>query len=69
VTDKVKKSKKGRLTLIRGGGDQNIEREYGPQFFTLPEGSIGEHVLVPVFENGKILKEYTFTEVRKNSEM
>lgn len=68
VTDKVKKSKKGRLTLIRGGGDERTELENGPQYFTLPEGSAGEQVLVPVFENGKILKEYTFAEVRSNSE-
>lgn len=59
VTDKVKKSKKGRLTLIKDDTD----------FYTLPEKSLGERVLVPVFENGKILKEYTFTEVRKNSEV
>jgi nicotinamide phosphoribosyltransferase len=59
ITDKVKKSKKGRMTLIKDG----------TEYYTLPEKSAGERALIPVFENGKILKEYTFTEVRKNSEV
>lgn len=62
ITDKVKKSKKGRLTLIKTSGDE---------YKTIREPAVlaaAECVLVPVFENGKILKEYTFTEVRNNSE-
>ena len=67
ITDTVKKSKKGRLVLWRN-------RETN-EYITAPEHLNGfkfdkdfEEVLVPVFENGKILKEYTFTEVRANSE-
>lgn len=64
VTDKVKKSKKGRLALIKTGEDEyQTIREYRPAVMTA-----AELVLVPVFESGKILKEYTFTEVRNNSE-
>lgn len=62
VTDKVKKSKRGRLTLIKTSGDE---------YKTIREPvalAAAECMLVPVFENGKILKEYTFTEVRANSE-
>jgi nicotinamide phosphoribosyltransferase len=64
ITDKVKKSKKGRLMLYK-----NLPRN---EYFTELEGEaipgLVEEVLVPVFENGKILKEYTFAEVRANSE-
>lgn len=62
ITDKVKKSKKGRLMLWK---DDN------GQYFTDHDNCVfldAERALVPVFENGKILKEYTFSEVRKNSE-
>jgi nicotinamide phosphoribosyltransferase len=62
VTDKVKKSKKGRLTLIKTSGDE-IKTIREPAAL-----AAAECMLVPVFENGKILKEYTFAEVRANSE-
>jgi nicotinamide phosphoribosyltransferase len=57
ITDKGKRSKAGRLDLVF--------REH--QFQTV-EGQQRDSVLVPVFENGKILKEYTLDEVRKTSE-
>jgi nicotinamide phosphoribosyltransferase len=64
VTDKVKKSKKGRLTLYKNKetGEYTTGREAhgAEQFYDI--------ALVPVFENGKILREYSFTEVRANSE-
>lgn len=62
ITDSVKKSKKGRLTLIRdeATGEYKTVREGYNQFTGIPQ-------LVPVFDSGKILKEYTFTEVRANS--
>lgn len=62
ITDKVKKSKKGRLTLVKYDAGYITVRENDPRvtFF--------ENVLIPVYENGKILREYTFAEVRANSE-
>lgn len=60
VTDSGKRSKKGRLDLVRraiGGG--TYETQQGDNVF----GS----VLRTVFENGKVLKEYTLDEVRKNA--
>jgi nicotinamide phosphoribosyltransferase len=57
ITDKGKVSKKGRVTLF-----QNNDGKYysGVEDWMTP-------VLIPVFENGKILKSYTFEEVRKNA--
>ena len=57
--DKSKVSKKGKLALIKNAdGD----------FATVPEGTPGD-LLVTVFENGKLIKFYTFDEVRKNAEL
>lgn len=53
VTDQGKRSKKGRLALVEDGGAFSTVR--GPHH--------GDQ-LVPVFENGKILKTYTLDEVR-----
>ena len=64
VTDNVKHSKKGRLMLYR-------DRETG-ELFTGVEAHGAETkydlMLETVFLNGKIVKEYTFAEVRTNSE-
>jgi nicotinamide phosphoribosyltransferase len=52
-----KASKKGRLGLYNG--------ENG--FITLREGMPNrEDLLIPVFENGELLKEFTFKEIRGN---
>jgi len=60
VTDHGKKSKKGRIELIRENGKlKTVSRE---------EAEGREKVLRPVFENGKLLKDWTFAEVRANSE-
>lgn len=59
VTDNVKKSKKGRLKLALIRDDQVI---------TLPENGTGTDLLELVYENGELKKEYTFAEVRKNTE-
>ncbi len=56
VTDAGKRSKSGRLSLLRSG-----------IFFTTVDGVKEDDALVPVFENGAILKNYTLAEVRKNS--
>lgn len=69
ITDTVKKSKAGRLDLIR--------TSYGPRLETvaIPTDNNGVAVctalsnsaLETVFENGVITKEYTLEEVRKNA--
>lgn len=60
VTDSGKRSKRGRITLVRD--DFNGYR-------TVRESEVGDQVEVmnTVFENGKILKTYTFDEIRENS--
>lgn len=59
VTDTDKHSKKGRLMLYRDASGE---------LYTGVEGQNDEQMLQTVFENGKIVKEYTFSEVRANSE-
>uniref|UniRef100_A0A671T3Y6 Nicotinamide phosphoribosyltransferase n=1 Tax=Sinocyclocheilus anshuiensis TaxID=1608454 RepID=A0A671T3Y6_9TELE len=65
VADPNKRSKKGRLSLHRTpSGD----------FVTLEEGKgdleeYGEDLLHTVFRNGKIVKTYTFDEVRDNAKL
>ncbi|KAF6029097.1 NAMPT [Bugula neritina] len=61
VTDSGKKSKKGQLTLeIKDG-----------KYVTMTQGT-GDpknDILTTVFENGKLLKDYLFNEVRANAEI
>ena len=60
ITDMGKESKKGRVTLYRN--DEG--------YFTDLEGrDDASEVLETVFENGKLIKEYTFDEVRANASM
>lgn len=61
VTDPGKKSKKGRLELIRSldGSVKTVPAE---------EAEGHEKLLKVVFENGRVLKDWTFAEVRANSE-
>jgi nicotinamide phosphoribosyltransferase len=58
ITDQGKRSKKGRVTLYKDGQgnffSDVIDKDYPDE-------------LVTVFENGKIVKEYTFDEVRVNA--
>ena len=57
MTDPGKKSKSGDLTLVlEGGVYKTIKRE------NMREGQTEQ--LVTVFENGKMVKEYSFEEVR-----
>lgn len=56
VTDPGKASKKGRLDLVRSGG----------KYSTVAGPAIGSELRV-VFENGKLVKEYNFAEVRKRA--
>jgi nicotinamide phosphoribosyltransferase len=56
-TDPGKRSKSGRMSLVRRDG----------MLQTVP-GEQLDDLLVPVFRNGEILREYTLDEVRKRSE-
>ncbi len=60
-TDLTKISKKGKLKLIR------VEGSHGTAFTTVGEDQPGKDELVTVFENGKLLVEYTFDEVRNRA--
>ena len=59
--DITKASKRGRLALIKENG----------KFKTIREEELGDktNYLETVFENGKLLKEYTFEEVRANAKV
>lgn len=58
--DKSKMSKKGRLKLIKDASGK---------FSTIPESTVGKNLLELVFEDGKLLREMTFEQVRKNAEL
>eukprot|EP01137_Pigoraptor_chileana_P035407 Opistho-2@29371 len=60
VTDPGKKSKKGRITLVRRNGE----------YITVSEPQDGdEDALVTVYENGRLLVDQTFAEIRKRAEL
>jgi nicotinamide phosphoribosyltransferase len=61
VGSSFKKSKKGRLALIKENG----------KFKTIRFDELGDrkNYLEPVWRNGKLLKDYTFDEVRQNAEV
>lgn len=61
VTDNVKKSKKGRLALVK--------TNHGFTTVPLDQASVSDMAdqLVTVYKNGELTKEYTFAEVRENS--
>jgi nicotinamide phosphoribosyltransferase len=56
--DTTKISKKGRLKLVNDNGN----------FLTVPITDNRPDVLQTVFENGQLIKEYTFNEIRANAE-
>ena len=60
ITDKGKKSKKGYLTL------QKNENGYFTKCNSNDDDFITDN-LVTVFKNGKVIKKYTFDEIRKNA--
>lgn len=59
ATDSGKKSKPGRLKLIKDGID----------FRTVREDEPGDDLLVEVFRNGKVLVEPSFSEIRERCEV
>ncbi|XP_003385030.1 PREDICTED: nicotinamide phosphoribosyltransferase-like [Amphimedon queenslandica] len=61
ITDPGKKSKKGLMTLEIEDG-QYVTKQEGT-------GSPERDLLVPVFENGVLLKDYSFDEIRKLAEI
>jgi nicotinamide phosphoribosyltransferase len=66
ITDSGKASKKGRVTLWTSGGEY-LSAVDQPQQWT-DHGTLGwKPVLVEVFRDGNIMKEYTFDEVRANA--
>ena len=55
-TDPGKASKAGHLAVVNVHGTyRTVRRE---------DGAAGEDLLVPVFENGEVLRKYTFEEIR-----
>jgi len=63
ITDSGKTSKKGRITLYRDESGAFVTDRINAQL--RPEWT---DVLVDVFRNGQLLKDYSFDEVRANSE-
>lgn len=59
--DITKASKKGRMKLVWSEGS------HGKTLITVPITDEREDVLVTVFEGGKLVKEWTWDEVRKNA--
>ena len=60
VTDPGKKSKKGRLTLERDASGALVT-------VTDSKGDAEKDLLVEVFKDGELKKEYTFAEVRERA--
>jgi nicotinamide phosphoribosyltransferase len=54
-----KSSKRGRLKLLK----------HGDVYETVPESAEGTDVLQTVFENGELVREYTFAEARANAKL
>ena len=57
--DTSKTSKAGRLKLVVGGDNA---------YHTVPEFGAGKNLLIPVFEDGRLLNEFTFDQIRANSQ-
>ena len=65
ITDRVKASKKGRVTLWTSGGEFQTSVEQ-PKGWT-DKGTVWTDALVPVYWNGNLHKDYTFEQVRANA--
>lgn len=65
ITDPGKKSKAGRVTLWESGGEY-ISAVDAPRTWT-DKGFMWKDVLQTVYVNGKLVREYSFDEVRANS--
>ena len=65
ITDRVKASKKGRVTLWQSGDEFQTSVDQ-PKGWT-DKGTRWTDALVPVYWNGNLHKDYTFEEVRANA--
>ncbi len=61
VTDHGKQSKSGRMKLVRSEGPG------GPTYRTVKADEPGEDQLVEVFRDGRIVRQWTFSEVRERA--
>jgi nicotinamide phosphoribosyltransferase len=69
VTDTVKKSKKGFLNLYKIDGEfKTIDTLSEDLGWRDTEVNV-QNMMETVFENGKVVKEYTFDEVRENAKL
>ena len=68
ITDSGKKSKAGRVTLWKAGGEYVSAVDQPKGWFDRGFGPFQE-VLEEVYRDGKLVKEITFEEVRKNSNL
>ncbi|CAF1606622.1 unnamed protein product, partial [Didymodactylos carnosus] len=68
VTDRGKRNKPGRLKLIKDKNQKYVTVSSINDKDIYDDKNVNDE-LVTVFENGKILKEYTFDEIRKNCEI
>ena len=66
--DESKKSKAGKLALIKEGDVYRTIESVQPELYSTLYEVTGD-VLETVFLNGEIVKEYTFDEVRKNASL
>ena len=60
ITDKGKRSKRGRLILTRERGKWET--------LNMDSGYNWADMLVPVYRDGKLLRDYTFQEIRDRSD-
>ncbi len=63
VDDPMKKSKAGRLSLFRTKNKHKTSTEYSTQ--RIDENPYGENILETVYQNGKLIRNQNFDEVRK----
>jgi nicotinamide phosphoribosyltransferase len=61
VTDREKRSKRGRMKLIK------VDGPHGPSYHTVGLREPGEDQLVEVFRDGAILHDWTFAEIRRRA--
>jgi nicotinamide phosphoribosyltransferase len=61
VTDMEKQSKSGRMKLV------HVEGPHGPTYHTVPTADPREDQLVEVFRDGRIVRQWTFAEVRQRA--
>jgi nicotinamide phosphoribosyltransferase len=61
ITDMEKQSKSGRMKLVRAEG------EHETSYATVPASDPREDQLVEVFRDGRIVREWNFSEIRERA--